>query len=314
MLVYPTIKEAPIAGLSGFGGGASSLVSAYEAGGLAGQSGADVFFDIGTIDSGTLGDGGYALDKISETFRLESYNKSGDSITVGTPDNLTGLPTGIVNYAKHDGPACFWQFNTDGTISYNSKYNYNMGGDFVWAAFVYMLDDGNYGPGSLWPGDTFRFFRHHKATSWPANVLSFPPTGNGTVWFAYMDRYQNDTYGNFYSVYDFWDSNYTTRIDEDPYWTNTAPTSGHWSYMRWGRDGQVFKTETWKMTSQDTWSNSGTGAGTASEDMGESTAGPNGSDQTAFTRMLFEVSAYWANIAFYTTGSSDLWGTAPPKK
>ena len=48
MLIYPTIKEAPIAGLSGFGGGASSLVT--SGGGLtavlgnAGKSDSNYFF------------------------------------------------------------------------------------------------------------------------------------------------------------------------------------------------------------------------------------------------------------------------------
>ncbi len=201
MFVYPTIKESPIIGLSGMGGGTAAL-SINSAGfpavlGNAGKSGSTYFFRPAVDDANDV---------------VEDEKGSWPDFHIINPGNTTPM-VGTANMPPGMGAA---RKNTSNQCNLSTSFgeSFSMGGGRWVAGFVMPTTDG---------GQMRSLFYQNKQDQ------------NYAVFFTdyYID-------GNDVKQRYNWPNNndYSSRSSEQTNWSTNVPLLKNvWNHFRFGRDG-----------------------------------------------------------------------------
>lgn len=276
MLIYPTIKEAPIAGLSGFGGGVSSLSIVESAPvavlGNAGKSDSNYFFRPAQTGNDIEDEKGNFPD-----FHVQ--NPGNTTAMVAT----TNMPPGMGAARLNTSNASF--LKTDTHESFGMMSNKGVGG-FVMptsATTMRMLFFQSYVPSqnySLFVTDTY-------ASGWPV---------------ATNARYDWPENGNYHA-----------RGSENTAWGvggNNELLDDTWNHFRFGRDNN----NDVRLVIH-TWDGSSWTERCDLTDDGGSTVGGNGDQsyscffgQPSQSRGII---GYWGNVYHQDFSSSD-WDSTPP--
>ena len=285
MLIYPTIKEAPLAGLSGYGGGASGL-NINSAGfpavlGNAGKSGSTYFYRP-------------AVDNNSDV--VEDEKGSFPDFHIINPGNTTPM-VGTANMPPGMGAA---RKNT----SNQSNLSTSFGESFA-------MQNGRWVAGFVMP-----------TTGTGMRALLYQNTQGQNHALFFTDYYEIG--GNVYQRYN-WPTNngYSSRASEQTTWSTDTPLLVNvWNHWRFGRDsdGKVrYVNHTWNGSA---WSLrnslSHTGGSTVGANAGDSWSAFYGESSGTFgygsdSRGLI---GYWGNTYWAETdesnGAQTAWEATPP--
>ena len=299
-LWYPGIKESPVQGLIGAGGGVGSNLSSGgvvrppDDGDRAGKTGATYFWDLGEIASGTGGDGGIVDEEKGNANRdLATYARSTTMNFEVNPVPLTGIlsPPGIYNVAELGKSATFITSDND------NRQGINCSGDFQVAYFGYLTSAINY---------TYQPWEQKYVTNFNGG---FPDNSLDTRTYSTFVMFWEA--GAEYSRWDYCAADYQSRIAEATSATDIRPEPNVWFYHKSGRDGNDFKQEvlTWDGSS---WSNShsGQGGGAVTTSMSATTAGVVG-NATAQSFSLFSAFHSGRGMAGYAACASYYSGSYP---
>ena len=216
MLIYPTIKQAPLSGLSGFGGGATALP--YAGGGVAfaagdaGKAASEYFWRPGDSSN----DGGTA---IKGGFDLTLTDDNGNSVAETGPD-AAGMPPGMT-WSRQMPANSYYQSENDESFTWAPNMHF-------WA-YIYPTAATN----------MRKPVRQYKTSNMDYTVFVTDAYSSN----ARYDWASNNNYNSRASENVQWGSGGTNNMLD-----NT------WNYIEFGMDSSnvVFTCQTWDGSS---WSN-----------------------------------------------------------